>query len=149
VLWEQSLTNFTRELARQHLEQLGRLERTNGVRLSTVSDRLHERFVKPLALDRLCALIEPAMAEARRGAERPSFARLQEELRAYTATPTGVGLDVPYWLRRLEMEVHRVQAAQTTIAVLAENFFRVPRRPLSYDELQRELRGWERPSLPQ
>jgi hypothetical protein len=148
VLWEQSLTGLTREMARQHLEQLARLERTHGVRLSTVSDRLHERFVKPLALDRLCALIEPAMAEARRPGERPSFARLQQELHAYTATPTGVGLDVPYWLRRLEMEVHRVQAAHTTIAVLAENFFRVPRRPLSYDELQGELRGWERPSLP-
>jgi hypothetical protein len=149
VLWEQSLTNFTRELARQHLEQLARLERAHGVRLSTVGDRLGERFVKPLALDRLCALIEPAMAEARRGGERPAFARLQQELHAYTATPTGVGLDVPYWLRRLEMEAHRVQAAHTTVAVLAENFFRVPRRPLSPDELQRELRGWERPSLPQ
>src|SRR5262249_41551534 len=105
VLWEQSLTQVTREVARQHLDQRARLERARGVRLGTVSDRLHERFIKPLALDRLCALIEPSMAEARRGAQRPSFARLQEELQAYTATPTGVGLDVPYWLRRLEMEV--------------------------------------------
>ena len=149
MLWEQSLTDFTRELARQHLEQLARLERTHGVRLSTVSDRLHERFVKPLALDRLCALIEPAMAEARRPGERPSFARLQQELHAYTATPTGVGLDVPFWLRRLEMEVHRVQATHTTIAVLAEHFFRVPRRPLAYDELQQQLREWGRPALPE
>jgi hypothetical protein len=149
VLWEQSLTQFTRDLARQHLEQLARLERRRGVRLSTIGDRLGERFVKPLALDRLCALIEPAMVEARQGGERPAFARLQAELREYTATPFGVGLDVPYWLRRLEMEVHRVQATHTTIGALAEGFFRVPRRPLSYEELQRQLRGWERPPLPQ
>jgi hypothetical protein len=149
VLWEQSLTQFTRDLARQHLENLAKLERLRGVRLSTVSDRLHERFVKPLALDRLCALIEPAMVEARKGADRPSFGRLQGELREYTATPFGVGLDVPYWLRRLEMEVHRVQATHTSIGALAEGFFRVPRRPLSYEELQRQLRGWERPPLPQ
>jgi hypothetical protein len=149
VLWEQSLTQFTRDLARQHLENLAKLERLRGVRLSTVSDRLHERFVKPLALDRLCALIEPAMVEARQGADRPAFGRLQAELREYTATPFGVGLDVPYWLRRLEMEVHRVQATHTTIGALAEGFFRVPRRPLSYEELQRQLRGWERPPLPQ
>ena len=110
------------------------------MRLGTVSDRLSERFVKPLALDRLCALVEPAMREARH--ERRAGRRspgCSEELQAYTATPTGVGLDVPAWLRRLEMEVHRVQAAHTTIAVLAESFFRVPRRPLSYDELQRQL----------
>ncbi|HEY7425408.1 MAG TPA: hypothetical protein VH682_14350 [Gemmataceae bacterium] len=148
VLWEQSLTRVTRDLARRPLEQLERLERVRGMRLSTVSDRLNERFVKPLALDRLCALIEPAMREARQEGEQPAFARLQRELPAFTATPMGVGLDVPYWLRRLEMEVHRVQAARTTIAVLAENFFRVPRRPLSRDELQRQLGDWDRPSLP-
>ncbi len=149
VLWEQSLTQFTRDQARQHLENLARLERLRGVRLSTVSDRLHERFVKPLALDRLCALIEPAMVEARSGKGGASFERLQAELREYTATPFGVGLDVPYWLRRLEMEVHRVQATHTTIGALAEGFFRIPRRPLSYEEVQRQLRGWERPPLPQ
>jgi hypothetical protein len=149
VLWERQLTQFTRELARKHLDQLAALEKAKGVRLGTVSDRLGERFVKPLALDRLAALIEPAMGEARRDGPRPAFARLREELPAYTATPSGVGLDVPYWLRRLEMEVHRVQATQTTIAVLAENFFRVPRRPLTYDDLQRQLRDWGRPALPE
>jgi hypothetical protein len=149
VLWEQALTRFTRDLAKQHLDQLARLERSRGVRLGTVSDRLNERFVKPLALDRLCALIEPSMDEARRGGDRPAFARLRQELAAYTATPTGVGLDVPFWLRRLEMEVHRVQATHTTIAVLAEHFFRVPRRPLAYDELQQQLREWGRPALPE
>jgi len=149
VLWEQSLTQFTRDLSRQHLEHLAKLERLRGVRLSTVSDRLHERFVKPLALDRLCALIEPAMLEARKGADRPSFDCLQAELREYTATPFGVGLDVPYWLRRLEMEVHRVQATHTTIGALAQGFFRVPRRPLTYEEMLRQLREWERPALPQ
>jgi hypothetical protein len=149
VLWERQLTQFTRELARKHLEQLASLEKSRGVRLGTVADRLGERIVKPLALDRLAALIEPAMNEARRESPWPAFARLREELPAYTATPSGVGLDVPYWLRRLEMEVHRVQATQTTIAVLAENFFRVPRRPLAYDELQRQLREWGRPALPE
>ncbi len=148
ILWEQSLNRVTRDLAHRHLDQLERLERVRGMRLSTIRDRLSERFVKPLALDRLCALIEPAMREARQEGERPAFARLRKELKVYTATPMGVGLDVPYWLRRLEMEVHRVQAARTTIAVLAENYFRVPRRPLSWDELQRQLGDWDRPSLP-
>ena len=55
--------------------------------------------------------------------------RLQQEVAAFTSTPTGVGLDAPFWLRRMEMEVHRVQAAQTTLAKLAEHFFRIPPRP--------------------
>ncbi|MBY0231021.1 MAG: hypothetical protein K2W96_17180, partial [Gemmataceae bacterium] len=149
--WEQSLTQFTRELARQHQESLGRLERSHAVRLSTVSDRIAERFVKPLALDRLCALVEPSLAEAREQedeASRPAFRRLQEELRTYASSPSGVGLDVPSWLRRLESELHRVQAARTAVAVLAETFFRVPRRPVTHEDVTTQLREWERPALP-
>ena len=74
VRWEQSVAQFTQERAARHLEQLARLERATGVHLSTVADRLDERFVKPLALDRLCALIEPAMIEARRDGDRQAFA---------------------------------------------------------------------------
>lgn len=152
ILWEQSLTRVTRDLARGHLEQLERLERVRGIRLNTIRDRLSERFIKPLALDRLCALIEPAMREASRAApasrKQSAFSRLRRELPAFTTTPTGVGLDVPYWLRRLEMEVHRVQATRKAVAVLAENFFRVPCRPLSWEELQHQLSDWEQPSLP-
>ncbi len=148
VLWEQSLTQFTRERAARCLEALERLERARGVHLGTVAGRLGERFVKPLALDRLCALIEPAMREARE-VGGGAFARLRAEVRAFTETPAGVGLDVPAWLRRLELEVHRVQAAHTTIASLAEGFFRIPRRPLTYEELQRQLGEWGRPALPQ
>ena len=68
-------------------------------------------------------MIEPCLKEARlieREEDRPALGRLSAELRAYTATPTGVGLDVPAWLRRLEAEVHRVQANRTTVAALAE-----------------------------
>jgi hypothetical protein len=153
VLWERSFTHLTGGLARQYLERLAALERSRGVRLNTVGDRLNERFIKPLALDRLKALIEPAMRESRTGpapskADRLSFARLQEELQAYTATPTGVGLDVPAWLRSLESEVHRVQASQSTLAVLAEGFYRAPRRTLSLDELKRQLEEWDRRAYP-
>jgi DNA-binding response OmpR family regulator len=147
-LWEESLIRFTKELGKQQLDQLARLERTHGVRLGTISDRLQEKFVKPLALDRLCALIEPAMSEARSGGGG-AFDGLRKELAAYTATPVGVGLDVPFWLRRMEMEVARVQATQTTVATLAEHFFRVPRQVLDYDDLVRQLQEWERPALPQ
>lgn len=148
VRWERSLTQYTRDLSTQHLERLAALERQYGVRLSTIADRLNERFVKPLALDRLCALIEPSLREARGGGPFPSFTRLQQELVTYTNSPAGVGLDVPAWLRRLEAEVHKVQAARGTVATLAENFFRIPRQVIDHAETERQLREWERPSLP-
>jgi hypothetical protein len=148
LLWERSVTQLTGTLARQHLEQLAKLERAHGIRLGTVTDRLQERFIKPLALDRLCALIEPSVREAGQGEEAPSFRKLRHELESFTAAPVGVGLDVPGWLRRLDMELQRAKAMNTSIGSLAENFFRVPRRALSFDEVQQQLREWERPALP-
>lgn len=142
VLWEDSLTYYTGDLARQQLTRLQQLERERGVRLSTVSDRLNERFVKPLALDRLRALIEPAMNEARAGGATPSFVRLQEELQAYTVNPVGVGLDVPVWLRKLEEEVQRVLSSRSSLATMAEHFYRVPRRSLALEDLERQLQQW-------
>jgi hypothetical protein len=140
VRWEEALTRLTRDLADRHLEELAHLQRGHGMRLGTIADRLQERFVKPLALDRLCALIEPAVEEAGAGQEPSAFVRLQAELRSYTATPTGVGLDVPAWLRRLAMEVQRVRAAR---AVPADNLFQMPQRPLSFAEVQQQVAEWE------
>jgi hypothetical protein len=145
VLWEEAFAQLTRELAAQHLEELARLERLHGVRLGTVADRLGEKFVKPLAVDRLCALIEPAIDEARAGQAPVAFGQLQQELQAHTARPIGVGLDVPLWLRQLEGEVRRVRAGQAAIAVLATNFFQLPQQTLAYDDLQQQLQDWEKP----
>jgi hypothetical protein len=145
VSWEEAFKRLTDDLAVQYLARLDELEKAHGMRLRTIADRIQERFTKPLALDRLCALIEPAMREARRGGPTRSFSRLEKELQPLADSPTGVGLDVPQWLRRLEGEVQRVRATQTTIAALAEGFLSVPKKPLSLDELRRQLDEWEQP----
>ncbi|MCI0455703.1 MAG: hypothetical protein L0Z62_01820 [Gemmataceae bacterium] len=144
VLWQEQVTQLTRERAERHLEQLAALERAHGMHLRTVADRVAERFVKPLSLDRLCALVEPAMEEARSGGGGAAFAGLQRELDSYAETTTGVGLDVPHWLRRLEGEVHRVQAGRTAIANLAEELFRIPRVVAPLADVRRQLEGWRK-----
>jgi hypothetical protein len=148
VLWQEAFTHIVREPAARFLEELARLEQTHGLRLRTISDRLYERFVKPLTLDRLCALVGPAMDEARGPEAAEAFARLEKELRAQAATPTGVGLDVPQWLRRVEAEVQQVRAARGAAATLAEQRLRVPRKLLSIQEAKQQLGDWEKPANP-
>jgi hypothetical protein len=145
VGWEEAFAQLAQEPAAEHLDELARLEREHRVKLSTVADRLKEGFVKPLALDRLCALIEPAVREAREPGERPAFERLRRELQPFAATPTGAGLDVPHWLRRLEAEVQRVRTTHSAVAVLAEGLFQTPQRAMPYEEVQRQLQEFERP----
>ena len=111
TLWREAFAHHNRAFADQFLAELARLEQTHAMRLRTVAERVEERFVRPLDLARLCALIRPAMDEAEKE-ERPSFARLDEELKPYHDTPSGVGLDVPHWLRRMEMEVQTVWATR-------------------------------------
>ncbi len=147
LLWEDAFLRYTRDLAEQHLGELARLEQAHGVRLRSVADRLQERFVKPLALDRLCALIGPVLAEVEQAGDGAALARLERELEPHAQEPTGAGLDVPHWLRRLEAEVQRVRTARSAVAQLAEEFFRVPRLRLTQADLLEQLRRWEEPLL--
>jgi hypothetical protein len=142
VGWEEAFAELVQEPAAEHLDELARLEREHRVKLSTVADRLKEGFVKPLALDRLCALIEPATREP---SERAAFERLRRELQPFSQTPTGAGLDVPHWLRRLEGEVQRVRATHSAVAVLAEGLFRTSQRVVPHEEVQRQLQEFEKP----
>jgi hypothetical protein len=145
LLWEQAVARTTAALADGYLAELARLEQAHGMRLAGVADRLRERFVRPLAVDRLRALVEPAVEESRQPGPSPSFARLEQELQPFTAAPAGAGLDVPPWLRRLEEEVRRVREARGAVAVLAENLFQVPERTVSWEEVQRQLQEWDTP----
>jgi hypothetical protein len=143
--WQEAFERLTGELAGQYETQLNQLDQAHGIRLRTVADRIHERFVKPLALDRLCALIEPAMEEASQEGKKRAFAALQREIKPFVATPTGVGLDVPEWLRRMEEEVRKVHGSQSSLAMLAEKLLRVPRLDVSLPEIRQQLENWEQP----
>ena len=107
------------------------------------------RAIKPLALDRLSALVEPAMEEARVGSYTGAFARLEAEVRALAATPSGVGLDVPEWLRRLAMEVQAVRAARATSEQFGDGLFEMPHHMLGLEDVRQQMEEWERPLGPQ
>ncbi|HJZ90125.1 MAG TPA: hypothetical protein VKE40_04585, partial [Gemmataceae bacterium] len=139
--WEKSIADFSRPLAAELMEKLAEKEAEHAVRLRTIRDRIEERFLRPLALDRLCALVEPAAVEARRGdgEQGDAYRRLAEQLRPLADNPIGVGLDVPQWLRKLRDEVERVRDAAV-----------IPPKPadpvrLTFAELQRQLAEWEEP----
>jgi len=142
--WQASMAGFTeKQLAEPLLDELAKLEREHGLRLRTVRDRLEERFVQPLVIDRLCSFIEPAMREAADPPRMGAFARMEMQLLTLTEKPLGIGLEPPDWLQRVEDEVHRVRDQWASGE-------RPPRRGLApgvtlpYAELERQLDDWER-----
>ena len=95
-----------------------------------------------MEIDRLCALVEPAMKEADKEQGNPRFAELQRELDSLTSKPSGAGVDLPLWLRRLEQEVQRVRSLQSGDTFLSEGFVQVPQIQLSWEEVQRQIQDW-------
>jgi hypothetical protein len=110
---------------------------------------LEERFLRPLEIDRAAARIAPAAAAARDGGgeDNPAFRGLVNAIAPLAASPTGVGLDVPAWLRRLEDELRKVRA---DVPDPDEDDDREPdplppHTPLDFDLLRRQLADWDKP----
>jgi hypothetical protein len=146
VLWRERVEDITRDSAEKYVQELTKLEKTHGIRLATIRDRIEERFVQPLVLDRLCALIEPALANAKASVGRDEISPLEKELEPFATTPSGVGLDVPAWLVRLQNELERVRTSHSDLGNLAETMFHVPKIAAPFETLVSQLSDWEKRS---
>ena len=140
ALWREQFRELSSQVAEEHVDQLTKLEEEHGMHLATIADRVKERFAGPFAIDRLCALVEPAMEQAKDGG---TGKELEEAVKPFASVPTGVGLDLPVWLRRMQEEVGRVENAQTALASLAETLYQIPKIAVSLNDLQQQMEGWD------
>ena len=108
--WRRSLSERIGTEAELYLEKLQELQAKYAMRMPTVADRISERFIQPMTIDRMRALIEPAMNDADQNKPSNPFDLLEHEADIMTRTPTGSGLDLPAWLASLEEEVENVIA---------------------------------------
>ena len=69
---------------------------------------------------------------------------MEEALRTQAATPTGVGLDVPQWILRLESEAYRVRSSKTALVNLAESLLQVPALDIPFADLASQLHDWKK-----
>jgi hypothetical protein len=141
-MWRRALTERISGESNQYLEQLAALQKQYAMRMPTVADRLNERFLRPLAIDRIRALIAPAMSEARAGGEQPSFEILEEEIETLTKEPTGVGLDVPAWIMGLEEEVDKVRRPSHQHSWEEELKLSLEQQILTLEETQAQIDAW-------
>ena len=107
-----------------------------------MADRLEERFVRTLAVDRMRALIGPSINEVRSKRAATSFALLEQEIDDFTERPTGAGLDVPSWLVALEQEAWTALAPHARDQLPDELQVRIPRVRLTWEEVHEQLRNW-------
>lgn len=146
-MWRRAIVERTSDVAHSLEKRLSELRKKYAMRLPTVSDRLGEKFVRQLAIDRVRALIVPSITERRAQLTGPpmagAFALLEQEIEELTQEPTGAGLDVPPWLEALEEEA---ETARRAARFGATDDYELPlsQVPLSLEEIQREIAEWEK-----
>ncbi len=103
-MWCQAFAERTAEAADAQQAKLEELDQKYGMHLATVADRIGERFIRPLLIDRVKALVEPALG-GDEDVRQIAFAGLEREIASLANEPSGAGLDLPDWLAALEDEV--------------------------------------------
>jgi hypothetical protein len=142
--WEQDFRARSSSVANKHLTRLRTLEKKYGMRLPSISDRIAEQFVKPLAVNRMRAHLPRALQDSRVGRNpSPAFEALRAEIDNYLDTTNGSGIDVPGWLRTLEREVSRLMDDASSAFDGVETTQLHSAATLSWNRLQMELQKWE------
>lgn len=139
-MWRQAFVERTREVADDHLRRLVQLADEYGMQLPTISDRLEERFIRPLVIDQVRALVGPAMSEDA-AEKRTAFTALEREITELASQPHGAGFEAPDWLTALEEEVTEARSRMTHVSSSDRLARRIGQVQLSWSELLEQLAG--------
>jgi hypothetical protein len=105
ALWESAVGRRSVNAAEEHLRQYQRLSEKYGMWLPSVHERLQERFVRPLQIDRMCGLVPKAVRHNQTEEAKAAFDKLYAQIEIFAKDPMGVGFEMPEWLSLLRNEV--------------------------------------------
>ncbi len=157
VKWREYILSKTHGIADELLTKLEARETEHSLRVRTVRSRLEERFVQPLLIDQAAARVARAATFARDAAmassddvpeSNPAFNGLLDVICRLAESPSGVGLDVPVWLRRLEDELRKFRTGprpnDSDEPDPSEDPLMPPITKLDFTELKRQLAEWDK-----
>ena len=139
--WRERLDEKIQGEAQRHMTSLGELQQRYAMRLPSVEKRLNERFLRPLLIDRLCALIEPCL-NGDAAVRDSAFKGVQAQANALMEEPSGAGLDVPTWLVAMEEEVRNVSTEHAAAFERLLEKWMLPPVRLSLEQIQAQIGEW-------
>jgi hypothetical protein len=146
ALWEQLCAEHAGEQAEAYVDEYRQLTQLHGMRMPAIGDHLNDRFVKPLAVNRMVALVEQSLKDARAGVgDSATFANLEAEINEYVLDSWGSGVDVPEWLQSLSEEVDRVELDSGGGRPGSTAEIELPQTLLDRRALNRELADLDKP----
>ncbi len=137
--WRRSLSDRIGAEAEVYVQKLRELQSDYAMRMPTVADHILERFIQPMTIDRMRALVGPSMRDAELDQPSRSFELLDQEAEVLTQHPTGVGIDVPAWLHSLEEEVELLAKRRASSEIDPQTLMTMSIVPLTIAEIGNQL----------
>ncbi len=137
--WRRSLSDRIGAEAEVYVQKLRQLQNDYAMRMPTVADHILERFIQPMTIDRMRALVGPSMRDAELDQPSRSFELLDQEAELLTRHPTGVGIDVPAWLHSLEEEVELLAKRRASSEIDPQTLMTMSIVPLTIAEIGNQL----------
>jgi hypothetical protein len=103
--WRRLLTERVKPEADRLVHKLQQLQDRYSIQMATVSQRINERFVHPMQVDRLTSLVAEAMQDPRGESSQRAFEMIENYAESLTQQPIGVGFELPGWITALQAEV--------------------------------------------
>jgi hypothetical protein len=133
---ELELRNATSEVAESLVEELRELESEYGVQLPTLHDRINERIVGALAVNRMTARVSrcsPGLNGVSEEEASASFAILRREIADFMDSRLGSGIEPPDWMQQLGREFERSQEEYTGLiadSLMTDEFQKVTQKDI-------------------
>jgi len=142
--WRTAVGDRTRPASEELIERFDDLSKKYGMRLPSIAQRLNERFVRQLEVDRLRALVMPAIEQLRGSKvtpvseKLPAFEELRKQITRFAKELTGSGFELPSWLEALESELNRIETDDKGGELLDLNQH-VPQVRLTMQQTRRQI----------
>jgi hypothetical protein len=140
--WRRSLTERVGSEANRYISMLKRLRRKYSVQMASIGQHLEGRFVKPMLIDRLVALVPDAVVTSQHPDPTAVFEMLKFECDSMAAMSPGVGMDIPDWLAALEEEVDKLMLPPRLVQDLELNLIPGLSPTLDWDALVEQIHSF-------
>ncbi len=140
--WRRALAERVGTESKRFIDECDGLRKKYSIQMGSIYDRINERFVHPMQVDRLCSFVEQAMKAPNSPASQRIFDLIEHLASSLAENSNGPGIDEPNWIVALSEEVEKVELKLHNGVQEARPLIKIP--PLPFADLRQQLESLPR-----
>ena len=138
-LWRRMLADRIGAEADRYQSELSLLQDSYAMRMASIAERVGERFLVPMTIDRMRALVKPAVEQVGKPGPHHAFEILEEESALLMRNPVGSGVEAPAWLVALEQEIKFIHSSKDARALRSSEESLITSVRLTQEQVEQQL----------